>query len=99
MTWGNPTPEAIPPCVKQALEAAGDKLSSTDKDTVLTACNETLAWLDNNSLADKEEYEHRLQELQKTSASVMAKLHGQGQEQGQGQNSQRHSGPTVEEVD
>ena len=89
--------------VKQGLEAAGDKLSSTDKDTVLNACNETLAWLDNNSLADKEEYDHRLQELQKTSSSIMAKLHGQGQGQNQGssqgQNGHSNHGPTVEEVD
>ncbi|GFO14078.1 heat-shock protein 70 [Plakobranchus ocellatus] len=86
--------------VKQALEAAEEKLSSKDKDIVLNACNETLSWLDNNSLADKEEYEHRLQELQKTSSSVMAKLHGQSQSQGQGpSHSQAHSGPTVEEVD
>ncbi|RUS82545.1 hypothetical protein EGW08_009675, partial [Elysia chlorotica] len=87
--------------VKQALDAAGDKLSPTDKDTVLSACNDTLSWLDNNSLADKEEYEHRLQELQKTSSSVMAKLHGQGQGQGnsQKQNDQNNNGPTVEEVD
>ncbi|GFO04678.1 heat-shock protein 70 [Plakobranchus ocellatus] len=86
--------------LKQALEAAGEKLSSKDKDIVLNACNETLSWLDNNSLADKEEYEHRLQELQKTSSSVMAKLHGQGQSQGQGpSHNQAHSGPTVEEVD
>ncbi|RUS71546.1 hypothetical protein EGW08_020686 [Elysia chlorotica] len=84
--------------VKQALEAAGDKLSPKDKDTVLNACNDTLSWLDKNSLADKEEYEHRLQELQKTSSSVMAKLHGQGQGQGPS-DGQSHTGPTVEEVD
>ncbi|RUS73317.1 hypothetical protein EGW08_018928 [Elysia chlorotica] len=87
--------------VKQALDAAGDKLSATDKDTVLSACNDTLSWLENNSLADKEEYEHRLQEFQKKSSSVMAKLHGQGQSQGpsQGHFDQSHTGPTVEEVD
>ncbi|GFO22504.1 heat-shock protein 70 [Plakobranchus ocellatus] len=85
--------------VKQALEAAGDKLSFADKDIVLNACNDTLSWLDSNSLAEKEEYEHRLQELQKTSSSVMAKLHSQGQGQGQGHSGQSHTGPTVEEVD
>ncbi|GFO16121.1 heat-shock protein 70 [Plakobranchus ocellatus] len=86
--------------VKQAIEAAGDKLSSADKDTVLSACNDSLTWLDNNSLAEKEEYEDRLQQLQKTSSSVMAKLHGQGQGQQQGsQDGSSHRGPTVEEVD
>nr|QKS68348.1 heat shock protein 70 [Onchidium reevesii] len=90
--------------VKQAVEAAGDKLPSTDKDTVLNACNDTMKWLDNNSLAEKEEFEDKLQEIQKISSSVMTKLHSQGQNGpsaggfgGQSQNS--HNGPTVEEVD
>ncbi|KAH9487552.1 hypothetical protein Btru_072687 [Bulinus truncatus] len=47
-------------------------------DTVLNACNITLDWLDNNSLADKEEFEEKLKDIQKVSSSVMAKLHSQG---------------------
>ncbi|XP_005100356.1 heat shock protein 70 B2 [Aplysia californica] len=87
--------------VKQAVDAAGDKLPSPDKDAVLKACNDSLSWLDNNSLADKEEVEDRLKELQKTTSSVMAKLHTQGQSQGQGssQGSSGPDGPSVEEVD
>ncbi|KAK3755338.1 hypothetical protein RRG08_026068 [Elysia crispata] len=89
--------------VKQALDTGGDKLSSTDKGTVLNACNDTLSWQDSNTLADKEEYEHRLKELQKTSSPVMTKLHSQGQGQGQVQDSpqsgQSHRGPPVEEID
>ena len=85
--------------VKQALEVAGDKLSTTDKETVLSACNETLTWLDSNALADTEEYEDRLQELQKTSSSVMAKLHGQDQGSSQGHSGQGNHGSTVKEVD
>ena len=91
--------------VKQAVEAAGDKLSSSDKDTVLNACNNSLKWLDNNSLAEKEEFENQLKELQKVTSSVMSKLHSQGQNrpsQGCGQSSGQafnHNGPTVEEVD
>lgn len=91
--------------VKQAVDAAGDKLSSSDKDTVLNACNDTLKWLDNNSLAEKEEFENQLKEIQKISSSVMAKLHSQGQggpSQGHGHSSggpQNYGGPTVEEVD
>merc|ERR1719422_2326648 len=87
--------------VKQALEEAGDKLPKEDKDPVMQACTEALAWLDNNSLAEKDELEHRLQELQKMASPVMAKLHGQGQNQGQGSGSgsQTGRGPTLEEVD
>jgi L1 cell adhesion molecule like protein len=36
---------------------SGDKLSIDDKDNVLKACDDSLKWLDNNSLADKEEYD------------------------------------------
>ncbi|KAH9515506.1 hypothetical protein Btru_011190 [Bulinus truncatus] len=89
--------------VRQAVDAAGDKLSSSDKSEVLSACDSTLKWLDNNSLAEKEEYEDKLKELQKTSSSVMAKLHSQGQGQQGGPSSagfaenQSHGGPTIEE--
>ncbi|BFZ04880.1 hypothetical protein BsWGS_07919 [Bradybaena similaris] len=86
--------------VRQAVDAAGDKLSSSDKDTVLNACNDTLKWLDNNSLADKEEFEDRLKEIQRISSSVMSKLHSQGPSSGNcGNQSGAAHGPTVEEVD
>ncbi|KAH7971474.1 hypothetical protein HPB49_024489 [Dermacentor silvarum] len=50
--------------VKQAVEEAGEKLPSAEKDSVLSKCRETISWIDSNSLAEKEEYEHRLKELQ-----------------------------------
>ncbi|XP_005103834.1 heat shock protein 70 B2 [Aplysia californica] len=84
--------------VKQAAEAAADKLASSDKDAVLKACDDALKWLDNNSLAEKEEFEDRLKELQKTTSDIMAKLHSQGQS-GQSGAGQGQSGPNVEEVD
>ncbi|BFZ04282.1 hypothetical protein BsWGS_07321 [Bradybaena similaris] len=86
--------------VRQAVDAAGDKLSSSDKDTVLSACNDSLKWLDNNSLAEKEEFEDRLKEIQKISSSVMSKLHSQGTSSGNSGNQSASShGPTIEEVD
>ncbi|KAK3728447.1 hypothetical protein RRG08_017248 [Elysia crispata] len=89
--------------VKQALDTGGDKLSSTDKDALLNACNDTLSWLDSNTLEDKEEYEHLLKELQKTSSPAMTKLrsqgHGQGQDSSQSDRSHSHRGPTIEEID
>nr|URW69979.1 heat shock protein [Bemisia tabaci] len=74
--------------VKQAVEEAGSKLSETDKKAVLDKCSAVLTWLDTNSLAEKEEYEEKLKDLQKDCAPVMTKLHQQG-----------GKGPTVEEVD
>ena len=84
---------------KQAAEEAADKLQQSDKNTVITKCEEVMKWLDNNSLAEKEEYDHELQELQKVCSPVMAKLHGAGQEQTGGATSSNGQGPTVEEVD
>ena len=51
--------------VKQAIGDSADKLSNDDKDNVLKACDDLLKWLDNNSLADKEEYDDKMKELQK----------------------------------
>ena len=61
--------------VGQALNDAGDKLVSDDKETASRVCEDTLTWLDSNSLAEKEEYDHKLQELQKLCSPLMAKLH------------------------
>ncbi|KAG8293242.1 heat shock protein 70 A1-like [Homalodisca vitripennis] len=85
--------------VKQALDEAGERLSEEDKTTVRRECEETLQWLDNNSLAEKDEYEHRLRELQRQCSPIMAKLHGAGQPQPQGHQSKTSNGPTIEEVD
>ncbi|KAH6940452.1 hypothetical protein HPB50_000059 [Hyalomma asiaticum] len=83
--------------VKQAAEEAGDKLSASDKESVLSKCRETISWIDSNSLAEKDEYEHRLKELQQACMPIMSKLH---QPQGPKHTSTPHqSGPTVEEVD
>ncbi|KAH7970956.1 hypothetical protein HPB49_017234 [Dermacentor silvarum] len=83
--------------VKQAAEEAGDRLSSSEKDSVLSKCRETISWIDSNSLAEKEEYEHRLKELQQACMPIMSKLHQpQGPKHG---STPHHAGPTVEEVD
>ncbi|XP_032511123.2 heat shock protein 68-like [Danaus plexippus] len=81
--------------VKQAIDDAGDKLNQQDKDTVRNECDETLKWLDNNVLAEKEEYEHKLKEIQRVCSPLMSKMHGASN----GNYQQNHTGPTVEEVD
>jgi len=92
--------------VKQAAEeASADKLSESDKSKVNDKCREILNWLDNNQLADKEEFEYKLKEVQKELQPIMMKLHGGGTAGGGapgGGNfggSQQSAGPTVEEVD
>ncbi|GJQ84477.1 hypothetical protein Trydic_g15677 [Trypoxylus dichotomus] len=69
---------------KQAVEdAPADKLSESDKKTVQEKCSQVLAWLDGNQLAEKDEFEDKLKELQKDVAPIMMKLH-QGGAQGAG---------------
>lgn len=89
--------------VKQALDGAGDKLNSQEKSETLKACEDTIKWLDANTLADKEEYEDKMNTLTKLCTPIMTKLHSGGQgascgQQAGGFNSGR-TGPTVEEVD
>ena len=86
--------------VKQAVNDAGDKLSDSDKETANKECEQAIKWLDNNTLAERDEYEHKLDELQKVCSPLMMKLHGGNQSQGQYANpGQGGRGPTVEEVD
>ncbi|CAF4957743.1 unnamed protein product [Pieris macdunnoughi] len=81
--------------VRQALDDAGAKLPDQDKDSARSQCDEAIKWLENNTLAEKEEYEHKLKELQRVCSPIMSKLHGAG---GAAPGSQSN-GPTVEEVD
>ncbi len=85
----------------QAVEdAAAGKISDADKQLVKDKCASEMAWLDSNTLADTEEFQHRLKELQKVCSPIMAKMHGQGgQGDSQGGNASGGKGPTVEEVD
>ncbi|XP_037975901.2 heat shock protein 68 isoform X1 [Plutella xylostella] len=64
--------------VKQAVDEAGDKLSDQDKSAAKNECDEALKWLDNNNLADQEEYEHKLKELQRVCSPIMTRMHGGG---------------------
>ncbi|KAJ2942730.1 hypothetical protein O0L34_g14918 [Tuta absoluta] len=65
--------------VKQALDEAGDKLSEQDKETARRECDDALKWLDNNALAEKDEFEHKLKEVQRVCSPIMSKMHGAGQ--------------------
>ncbi|KRF99850.1 uncharacterized protein Dwil_GK27741, partial [Drosophila willistoni] len=96
--------------VKQAVEqASADKLSVTDKTSVIEKCDETIKWLDTNTTAEKEEFEHKLEELTKHCSPIMTRMHqsashpagaGSGANCGQQDGGfGGYSGPTVEEVD
>ena len=84
--------------VRMAVNESGDKLQQSEKDEVLKKCEEVLNWLESNSLAEKDELDHQMQELQRACSPVMTKLHGGGQSGGCG-GAHTSGGPTVEEVD
>lgn len=90
--------------VRMAANEAGDKLDQSDKDKVNSKCEETLKWLEDNSLAEKDEFDFKMKELQSAVSPIMTKLHGGGHgassgQSGGGGGSGGHQGPHVEEVD
>ncbi|CAH1404417.1 unnamed protein product [Nezara viridula] len=89
--------------VKQAVDECGNKLNDSEKKKLQTICDNGIKWLDQNSFAEKDEYEYKFKEVQKECAPLMTKLHGGGPGfAGCGQQSganYQSGGPTVEEVD
>ncbi|XP_042861690.1 heat shock 70 kDa protein cognate 4-like [Penaeus japonicus] len=87
-----------------------DKIPDSDRETIISKCNETIQWLDSNQLAEKDEYEHRQKELEKVCNPIITKMYaaaggppggmpggapGGAPPQGEGS----AGGPTIEEVD
>merc|ERR1712188_130105 len=54
-----------------------DKIALPDKDRLLSAVEETIAWLDRNQEAEKDEYDAKQKELQDVSAPIMSKAYQQ----------------------
>ncbi|XP_071104419.1 heat shock protein 70 A2-like [Haliotis cracherodii] len=86
--------------VRASVDEMGSKMEDVDKQTISKACEETLQWLDKNSLAEKEEFEQQYKQLERLCSPVMSKLHSQGGPQQEGGASRGPSrGPSVEEMD
>lgn len=88
--------------LKQTIDQAGDKLNDEEKSKIRSCCEETIRWLDTNGLADKEEFEHKMKEVQQICSPIMTKMHtgaagNCGQQAGNFGNYRTE--PTVEEVD
>ncbi|KAG5836311.1 hypothetical protein ANANG_G00253230 [Anguilla anguilla] len=81
------------------------KISEDDKKKVIEKCNQVIAWLEDNQLAEKEEYEHQRKELEKVCNPIITKLYQGGMPTGSCADQARSSegssfqGPTIEEVD
>ena len=61
--------------MKQTVEddKLKDKISDADRQTVLTKCNDTIKWLDNNQLAEKEEFEDKQKEIKAVCKPIVTK--------------------------
>lgn len=84
--------------VQNAVRECEEKLGSEDKQKIEEEVGKVLSWVERNQLAEKDEYEHKLEELQKICTPIMTKLHTAGNT-GQGPSPGSRQGPTVEEVD
>ncbi|XP_078496917.1 heat shock 70 kDa protein-like [Lissotriton helveticus] len=84
-----------------------DKISEDDRKKIVDKCNQTISWLENNQLAEKEEYEHQQKELEKVCTPIITKLYQGGMSGGmpgascgaQARHGSSSTGPTIEEVD
>ncbi|MBN3279767.1 HSP70 protein, partial [Polyodon spathula] len=90
-------------------ENVKSKISEDDKKQIIDKCNQAISWLDKNQMADKEEYEHQLKELEKVCNPIMSKLYQGGApggmpggscgSQARAGSGSAAQGPTIEEVD
>lgn len=88
-----------------------DKIDASDKEKVISKCNEVVSWLDANQLAEKEEFADKQKELEAICSPIVTKLYqsggapggfpgagGAGPNPGAG-GAGGAAGPTIEEVD
>jgi len=57
-------------------EKLATKLAADDKTKITDTIDQTLKWLEANQLAEKDEFEHKLKEVEKICAPIMTKLYG-----------------------
>lgn len=82
----------------------GEKLNSVDKKKIEDALDQTIQWLDGNQLAETDEFEHKLKELEGLCNPIIAKLYsggaaGKAAMDEDGPHGGSGAGPKIEEVD
>lgn len=78
--------------VQSAVREAKGKLSEEEVGKVEEEVRGILQWVEHNQLAEAEEYQHKLKELQAVCSPIMTKLHSGGQQSSA-------TGPTVTEME
>nr|AAS45710.1 heat shock protein 70 [Macrobrachium rosenbergii] len=90
-----------------------DKVPEEDRNKIMEACNDAIKWLDSNQLGEKEEYEHKLKEIEQICNPIITKMYQAaggappggmpggfpGAPGGGAAPGGGSSGPTIEEVD
>jgi L1 cell adhesion molecule like protein len=63
--------------LKQSVEdeKVANAINASDSTTLVAKCDEIISWLDNNQTAEKDEFEHKKQELESVANPIMTKLY------------------------
>ena len=89
--------------MKQTIEdeKLATKVSNDEKKNILEACDSALKWLDANQTAEKDEFEHKLKEVEKVCSPIITKLYqgAGGAPGGMPGGGAGGAGPKIEEVD
>ena len=85
-------------------EKVSSKLEPADKEALDKAVEDAIKWLDDNQLAEVDELEDKLKELEGTCAPIISKMYGGGAGGGEGAagpgaEAGAGAGPKIEEVD
>jgi heat shock 70kDa protein 1/2/6/8 len=91
-------------------KAFEEKVEASEREELTKACDETIAWLDENMTATKEEFDDKQKELEQVVNPIMTKFYQAGGAPGAegaapggfpgaGPAAEEPAGPTVEEVD
>jgi len=86
-------------------EKIGEKLTPGDKKKIEDAIDEAIAWLDTNQLAEADEFEDKMKELENVCNPIIAKMYQGGAGDAAGgmdedpAPSGGGAGPKIEEVD
>ncbi|KAI7732586.1 hypothetical protein M8C21_024192 [Ambrosia artemisiifolia] len=85
-------------------EKIGEKLNPEDKKKIEDAIDEAVSWLDNNQLAEADEFEDKMKELENVCNPIIAKMYQGGAGDAAGMDDDvpvggGGAGPKIEEVD
>lgn len=87
-------------------EKIGSKLNPEDKKKIEDSIDQSISWLDSNQLAEADEFEDKMKELEGICNPIIAKMYSAGGEAGGSMDDEAPSGgasggagPKIEEVD